>query len=176
MRCYPAGPEAGSAYRAWAHRRLAAARLAGLDAVPASVRAVGEREQLELMLVENLQRQALSPLQEARAYRRLLEDGLSQADVARRVGLPAATVQQRLQILALVPEVQALYTQALATTDEQQSSDLLAEAARIVSDEDAADWLFLSTPLTAVGTNVGDFPKNSLNVRLPLAGVTVAAE
>ncbi len=73
-------------------------------------------------------------------------------------------------------EVQSLYGQALATTDQQQSSDLLAEAARIVSDEDAADWLFLSTPLTAVGTNVANFPKNSLNVRLPLAGVTVAAE
>jgi len=73
-------------------------------------------------------------------------------------------------------EVQGLYAQSLATTDQQQSSDLLAEAARIVSDEDAADWLFLSTPLTAVGTNVSNFPKNSLNVRLPLAGVTVAAE
>jgi peptide/nickel transport system substrate-binding protein len=73
-------------------------------------------------------------------------------------------------------EVQGLYSQALATTDEQQSSDFLAEAARIVSDEDAADWLFLSTPLTAVGTNVANFPQNSLNVRLPLAGVTVSSE
>ncbi|MFN3948695.1 ABC transporter substrate-binding protein [Microbacterium sp.] len=74
------------------------------------------------------------------------------------------------------PEVQSLYAESLATTDEQESSDLLAEAARIVSDDDAADWLFLSTPLTAVGTNVANFPKNSLNVRLPLAGVTVASE
>ena len=74
------------------------------------------------------------------------------------------------------PEVQSLYAQALATTDEQQSSDLLSEAARIVDDEDAGDWLFLSTPRTAVSTAVANFPKNSLNVRLPLAGVTVAAE
>ncbi len=74
------------------------------------------------------------------------------------------------------PEVQGLYAQALASTDEQQSSDLLAEAARIVDDEDAADWLFLSAPRTAVATDVANFPKNSLNVRLPLAGVTVAAE
>jgi peptide/nickel transport system substrate-binding protein len=73
-------------------------------------------------------------------------------------------------------EVQDLYAQALATTDEQQSSDLLAEAARIVDDQDAADWLFLSTPLTAVGTDVANFPTNSLNVRLPLAGVTVSSE
>ena len=74
------------------------------------------------------------------------------------------------------PEVQSLYAQALVTTDEQQSSDFLAEAARIVSDEDAADWLFLSTPLTAVGNGVANFPKNSLNVRLPLGGVTVSSE
>ncbi|MDI9892165.1 ABC transporter substrate-binding protein [Microbacterium sp. IEGM 1404] len=74
------------------------------------------------------------------------------------------------------PKVQSLYAQSLATTDEQQSSDYLAEAARIVSDEDAADWLFLSTPLTAVANNVANFPKNSLNVRLPLAGVTVSSE
>jgi peptide/nickel transport system substrate-binding protein len=72
--------------------------------------------------------------------------------------------------------VQSLYAQAQATTDEQQSSDLLAEAARIVDDEDAADWLLLATPRTAVGTNVANFPKNSLNVRLPLAGVTVSSE
>ena len=51
-----------------------------------------------------------------------------------------------------------------------------SQAARIVSDEDAADWLFLSTPLTAVANNVANFPKNSLNVRLPLAGVTVSSE
>ncbi|MDQ1122884.1 ABC transporter substrate-binding protein [Microbacterium trichothecenolyticum] len=74
------------------------------------------------------------------------------------------------------PQVQSLYAQSLATTDEQQSSDLLAEAARIVDDEDAADWLFLSAPRAAVSTKVANFPKNSLNVRLPLAGVTVSSE
>ncbi|MDQ1073913.1 MULTISPECIES: ABC transporter substrate-binding protein [Microbacterium] len=73
-------------------------------------------------------------------------------------------------------EVQRLYAEALASTDDQQSSDLLAEAAQIVDDQDAADWLFLSAPRTAVATNVSNFPKNSLNVRLPLAGVTVSSE
>jgi len=73
-------------------------------------------------------------------------------------------------------EVQSLYAQSLATTDAQQSSDLLAEAAQIVDDQDAADWLFLSAPRAAVGTNVSNFPKNSLNVRLPLADVTVSSE
>lgn len=73
-------------------------------------------------------------------------------------------------------EVQSLYAQALATTDATQSAELLSQAARIVAEEDAADFLFLSTPLTAVATNVANFPTNSLNVRLPLAGVTVSSE
>lgn len=73
-------------------------------------------------------------------------------------------------------EVQDLYARALATTDEEESADLLAEAARLVADQDAADWLFLSTPITAVGTHVSGFPQNSLNVRLPLAGTTVSTE
>ncbi|MBM3714174.1 MAG: ABC transporter substrate-binding protein [Actinobacteria bacterium] len=73
-------------------------------------------------------------------------------------------------------EVQDLYARALATTDEDESSALLSEAARIVADEDAADWLFLSTPIAAVGTHVANFPQNSLNVRMPLAETTVSAE
>lgn len=74
------------------------------------------------------------------------------------------------------PEVQALYTQALASTDATQTDTLLAQAARIVSEDAAADWLFLATPITAVGSHVAGFPQNSLNVRLPLAGVTVIGE
>ncbi|MFG6502720.1 ABC transporter substrate-binding protein [Microbacterium sp. P05] len=74
------------------------------------------------------------------------------------------------------PEVQSLYAEALASTDEAEADQLLAQAARIVSEDDAADWLFVAAPLAAVGTNVVDFPANSLNVRLPLAGVTVASE
>lgn len=73
-------------------------------------------------------------------------------------------------------QVQELYTQSQASTDPQETDRLLAEAARIVAEDDAADWLFLATPITAVGTNVSDFPKNSLNVRMPLAGVTVSSE
>lgn len=73
-------------------------------------------------------------------------------------------------------EVQSLYAQAEASTDPDQTATLLAQAARIVSQDNAADWLFLSTPLTAVGTNVSGFPQNSLNVRMPLAGVTVSSE
>lgn len=73
------------------------------------------------------------------------------------------------------PEVQSLYAQALASTDEAETDRLLAQAARIVSEDMAADWLFVATPITGVGANVSGFPQNSLNVRMPLAGVTVSS-
>ncbi|MGP3535372.1 ABC transporter substrate-binding protein [Microbacterium sp. RD1] len=74
------------------------------------------------------------------------------------------------------PEVQDLYAQALASTDEEESDALLAEAARIVSEDSAADWLYLGSTITAVGAGVSGFPVDSLNSRVDLAGVTVAAD
>jgi ParB family chromosome partitioning protein len=95
------------------HRRHAAALRAGLAEVPVLVRPMTTREQLEIMLVENIQRADLSPLQEAQAYQRLKDDGLTQIDVARRIGVTHARVQTRLVILQLTPEVQELYAQNL---------------------------------------------------------------
>ena len=91
------------------HRRLAAAKLAGLETVPAIARELGPVEQEEIMLVENLQREDLTPLQEARAYQRLIAQGLTQADVGRRVGLPGNRIQLRLTILKLSKRVQELF-------------------------------------------------------------------
>ncbi|MEZ3159944.1 ABC transporter substrate-binding protein [Microbacterium sp. BWT-B31] len=71
-------------------------------------------------------------------------------------------------------EVQDLYAQALATTDADESADLLKQAARIVSEDNAADWLYLGNTITAVGSGVSGFPVNSINVRLNLADVTVS--
>lgn len=73
-------------------------------------------------------------------------------------------------------EVQSLYAEAMATTDEEVSAELLAEAARIVAEDHAADWLYTAETVTAVGPGVSGFPTNSINVRLPLAGVTVSGE
>jgi ParB family chromosome partitioning protein len=98
------------------HRRLAASQIAGLAEVPVIERDLSEREQLAIMLVENLQREDLSPLQEARAYARLKDMGLTQADVARTVGVPGHRVQSRLQILKLCPEVQELYERNVLPT------------------------------------------------------------
>jgi ParB family chromosome partitioning protein len=89
-------------------RRLRAAHAAGLERIPAVVRQLADQEQLELALVENLQREDLDPLETADAYRQLIEEfGLSQDDVALRVGRARSTVANTLRLLELAPGVQA---------------------------------------------------------------------
>jgi len=73
-------------------------------------------------------------------------------------------------------EVQNLYAQALAEVDADKSAELLAQAARIVSEDHAADWLYNGETITAVSPLVSGFPKDSINSRINLAGVTVATE
>ena len=89
-------------------RRLRAAHAAGLERIPAVVRQLVDRDQLELALVENLQRADLDPLETADAYRQLINRfGLSHEDVANRVGRARSTVANTIRLLDLAPEVQA---------------------------------------------------------------------
>jgi ParB family chromosome partitioning protein len=88
-------------------RRWRAARLAGLSSVPVVVKDVAPREMLELALVENLQRADLNPLEEATAYRQLVEEfQLTQDQVARRVGKSRAAVSNTLRLLKATRAVQ----------------------------------------------------------------------
>ncbi len=91
-------------------RRWRAARLAGLMAVPAVIRERLDQDSLlELALVENLQRRDLTPLEEARAYEQLRSGlGLSQAEIAGRVGIDRSTVANALRLLKLPREIQEL--------------------------------------------------------------------
>ncbi len=89
------------------HRRLAAAKLAGLITVPAIVCEFTDRQRVEAMLIENLQREDLTPLEEAGAYRRLTELGLGQVQLALRVGRSQAHVSKRLALLKLPEAAQA---------------------------------------------------------------------
>ena len=66
-------------------------------------------------------------------------------------------------------EVQDLYAQSLAATDETEAAALLAEAARIVSEDAAADWLYNGASVVAVGTNITGMPSINVNERLNLA-------
>ncbi|MFE7845979.1 ABC transporter substrate-binding protein [Microbacterium sp. NPDC057407] len=70
------------------------------------------------------------------------------------------------------PEVQELYAQSLASTDEDEAAALLAEAARIVSEDAAGDWLYNGASVVAVGTNIGGMPSINVNERLNLAELT----
>ena len=83
-------------------RRWRAARLAGLKTIPAIVKEAAPRQRLELALVENLQREDLAPLEMAAAYRALIDEhGLTQEQVARRVGKSRVVVANALRLLQL---------------------------------------------------------------------------
>jgi ParB family chromosome partitioning protein len=102
-------------------RRLRAARLAGLEAVPVVVREMDDRQVLEVTLIENLQREDLSALEEAGAYVRLMEEfGATQEDVARRVGKSRPAVANTIRLLQLPEPVR----------DEMRSGRLSAGHAR----------------------------------------------
>lgn len=107
-------------------RRWRAARRAGLESVPVVVREVADdRELLELALVENLQRSDLNALEEAEAYSALqAKFGLSQEEVASRVGKGRPTVANSLRLLKLPEEVQELLREGQLTAG--QARPLLA--------------------------------------------------
>jgi ParB family chromosome partitioning protein len=85
-------------------RRLQAARLAGLEFVPAILRQASELQQLELALIENLQREDLNPLEAAEGYQRLGEEfHLSHEAIAEQVGKSRAAVSNTLRLLKLAP-------------------------------------------------------------------------
>lgn len=85
------------------HRRYAAAMKAGLDTLPCIVRQAGQQEQAELMLVENIQRAGLTPIEEAKGYARLLDLGESEDQMAKATGRSRATVRRRLKAASLDP-------------------------------------------------------------------------
>ena len=89
-------------------RRVRAARAAGLERIPAVVRQLADPQQLELALVENLQRDDLDPIEVALAFRQLITDfGFTQEALSERVGRARSTVANTLRLLELDHEVQA---------------------------------------------------------------------
>ena len=97
-------------------RRVRASRLAGLERIPALVRQLADRDQLEVALVENVQRADLDPIDEALAYRQLIDEfGLTQERVAERVGKARATVANTLRLLDLHPDIQTAISEGRLT-------------------------------------------------------------
>ena len=105
---------AGERYRIIAgERRFRAARLAGLNEVPVIVRDLNEQEVLEVSLIENLQRENLNAIEEARAIKALIDEhDLRQEDVAKRLGKSRPAIANSMRLLALPEAVQKLVTEA----------------------------------------------------------------
>jgi ParB/RepB/Spo0J family partition protein len=107
------------------HRRFAAAQLAGRFRVPVLVRKFTEQERLEAMMVENLQRSDLTALEEAGAFKTLTTMGLSQRDIATRIGRSQAHVSRRLALLELPEEAaKALDTGSITLDDAVEITKL----------------------------------------------------
>ena len=88
-------------------RRLKASQALGIQEIPSIIRTLTDREALELSLVENIQRENLNPLEEAKGYARLLDEfGYTQEDIAAAVGKDRATIANLVRVLSLPDEVQ----------------------------------------------------------------------
>jgi ParB family chromosome partitioning protein len=122
-------------------RRLRAAQLAGLERIPAIIRDVDDREMMELALIENIQREDLSPIDEAKAYRALLQAvGLTHDQLSERVGKQRSSITNSLRLLGLPPEVQDMVSRgtlsaghARAILGLEAAGDQLAAARYVVA-------------------------------------------
>lgn len=118
-------------------RRWRAAKLAGLKEVPVIIREYTEQEIAEISLIENIQREDLNPIEEAQAYRRLLEEfHLKQDEVAERVSKSRTAVTNSIRLLKLSDEVQQMviddmistgHARALLAVDDHQEQYYLAQ-------------------------------------------------
>jgi ParB family chromosome partitioning protein len=121
-------PKPGGTYELVAgERRWRAAKIAGLERIPALVRAHGDAEALELALIENMAREDLSPIEEARACAALVEElGLTREEVGRRVGRSRVAVSNLMRLLDLPDEIIELLEQSVLSEGHGRAL-LLAE-------------------------------------------------
>jgi ParB family chromosome partitioning protein len=123
-------------------RRWRAAQKAGLRELPAMIREVTEKEAFEIALIENIQREDLNPVEEAEAFKRLIEEhGLTQEELAARVGKDRSTVANALRLLRLPDAIkQAIvagqlsmgHARALLAIPDE--GDLRKAAARVIAE------------------------------------------
>jgi ParB family chromosome partitioning protein len=123
-------------------RRWRAAKLAGLETIPAVIRNLGDREALELALTENLLREDLNPIETAHGLRALQEKhGLTHEEIAGRLGVNRSTVTNSLRLLRLPEEVQLLLEEGKITAGHARAILGLkteaeqAKLARLIRDE-----------------------------------------
>ena len=156
-------PRAGGTYELIAgERRWRAARIAGLERIPALVRPRGDAAALELALIENMAREDLSPIEEARACAALVEElGLTREEVGRRVGRGRVAVSNLVRLLDLPDEVIELLQEGVLSEGHGRAL-LLAEdhATRRILARTAAQegWSVRVTEARARDSNGGRVP------------------
>ena len=117
-------------------RRYQAAKLAGLTKVPVIVREANEQQKLELAIIENIQRHDLNPVEEAKAFQKLLDSfELSQEDLAVKLGKSRSAVANKLRILNLTSEMQRALMEGKMTEGH-------AKAILALSDQEKQKTLF----------------------------------
>ena len=132
-------------------RRCRAARIAGLREVPAVLREFSDERRLEVALIENVQRADLNPMEEALAYRKLMEvTGLSQEEVAARVGKNRSTVANALRLIKLPEDIQTALSAGQLTS---------GHARAILSVVNPADQRVLFGRIVGDGISVRDAEK-----------------
>ena len=154
-------PHAGRYQIIAGERRWRAAQHLGLATVPVSIRAVDDEQLLELALVENIQREELSVLEEAQAFERLHQEfRLTQEQIARRVGRERSTVANTLRLLRLPREVRELLGEGCL--DPGHARALLAL-------ERAEDQLALARETARRGLSVREVESRVARLRTPRA-------
>jgi ParB/RepB/Spo0J family partition protein len=118
-------PQNGGHELVFGHRRLRAAKKAGLDAIPAKVRELTDLEVVEAQVIENAARTDLHPIEEAEGYRLLQVHGVHAEEIAAKVGKSRTYVYNRLKLIELAPEARKLFL------DEKFSASVAELIARI---------------------------------------------
>ncbi len=118
-------------------RRWRAAQIAGLKKIPALIRQLPREKQLEISLIENLQREDLNPLEIAKVYKRMTDElGLTHEEIAARVGKDRSSITNHLRLLSLPPKIQDYlaenkismgHARALASLTDHERQILLAD-------------------------------------------------
>lgn len=116
-------------------RRFKAATMAGLRQVPAIISDIDDNKSAEIALVENIQRRNLTPIEEAKSYKNLLDRGyMTQEQLAEKMGVSQSSIANKLRLLNLAPEVQDALLQ-------EKISERHARSLLVLPKEEQAKWL-----------------------------------
>ncbi len=145
-------------------RRWRAAQKIGLTKIPAIVRHLAEKEQIEASLVENLQRKDLNPIEIAYAYQKLIQElHYTQEEVAKKVGKDRASVANTLRLLKLPQEVQKMVSEGKIS---------MGHAKALISLENPDQQLFISRLIIEKNLSVRDVEKMMAEKRRPALSKT----